>query len=219
MADINGAIRIEGWDRAEVKVDAVKHAKTPESLRDLRIEFNVEKDRVSIHTRYAKDKEDNRHSGRVEYRVWVPRQARLDKVSNVNGSIELERLEGEVHASAVNGSLAARNFAGFGSFRSVNGRANVALSKLETENGLTLETVNGQAELLLPAQAKATVSASTLNGRIHSDLDFPIQKGRVGRRLEGQLGGGGPLIRLHAVNGTLSIKQAKATALHAERDK
>ncbi|MBI5386411.1 MAG: DUF4097 family beta strand repeat protein [Verrucomicrobia bacterium] len=210
VENVNGAIRIESWDRAEVKVDAVKHAKTPEALRDVSIEFNAEADRVSVRTRYAREKEDRHNSARVDYRLMVPRRVRIEKLACVNGPIDLERVAGEVQVSTVNGSLKARQFAGSGSFRSVNGGIDIAVSRLDREQGLSFDTVNGQVEVSLPANTKATVNAETVNGSIHSDFDLPITKHRIGRKLEGELNGGGASIKLHAVNGSLSLKQTRA---------
>src|SRR5215469_4727239 len=52
LDNINGPVHISGWDRNEVKVDAVKYADTKERLEEARIEIDSGKDYLSIRTRY-----------------------------------------------------------------------------------------------------------------------------------------------------------------------
>src|SRR5450631_2894635 len=91
--NFNGPVHITGWDRDEVKVDAVKSAWTKERLDEARIEIRAEQNDLSIRTEYpshdhtfnfGSDDEHN-NPARVEYTITVPRQARLDEVKLVNG--------------------------------------------------------------------------------------------------------------------------------------
>src|SRR5215207_4290111 len=41
LENINGDVRVRGWDRNEVKVDAVKYAYTRERLEEARIEVDA----------------------------------------------------------------------------------------------------------------------------------------------------------------------------------
>src|SRR4051812_29100548 len=52
LENINGFVRIEGWDRNEVKVDAVKHAYTAERLAEAKIEVENDAEGVRIRTTY-----------------------------------------------------------------------------------------------------------------------------------------------------------------------
>src|SRR5215469_14846941 len=52
LDNINGPVHISGWDRNEVKVDAVKYADTKERLEEARIEIDSGKDYLSIRTKY-----------------------------------------------------------------------------------------------------------------------------------------------------------------------
>jgi DUF4097 and DUF4098 domain-containing protein YvlB len=209
LDNINGAVHITAWDRPEVKVDAVKHAKTAEYLKKISIEVKADNDSVRIQTRLPDSTPGQNQSGRVEYQVMVPSQARLDKVSNVNGAIELKEIGGDTKASTVNGALTAHQVSGSGSYNSVNGSIEVMMSKADFSKGLALETVNGKMALSLPANANAHVKVDTLNGSIHTDFDLVVKKNfPVGKNLEGQLGNGGPPVKLHSVNGSIQIKKA-----------
>ena len=91
-----------------MKVDAIKSAWNKERLDEARIEVSAEQNEVSIHTEYPghdhnfnfgnDDEHDNPAS--VEYTITVPRQAQLDKISLINGRLDLQDLAGEVHAHA-----------------------------------------------------------------------------------------------------------------------
>jgi hypothetical protein len=211
LENVNGAVYIAAWDQQEVKVDAVKKAKTAEYLAQISIDVKADGDGVKIKTRLPNSSGKFNESGQVEYHVMVPRQVRLDKISNVNGAIEIKGVAGEIRASTVNGALTAKPVSGFGSFNSVNGNVEVVMRELNPEGALKLETVNGKVALSLPATAQATVKADTLNGSIHTDLDLTVKKKfPVGTNLEGQLGNGGASVKLHSVNGSIEIKKADA---------
>jgi DUF4097 and DUF4098 domain-containing protein YvlB len=79
---------------------------------------------------------------------------------------------------------------------------------LQTGSRISLNTVNGTVNLVIPSNADATVKADTVNGNIVNDFGLPVHKGEyVGRDLYGRIGSGDVQIRLNSVNGTLSVKR------------
>src|ERR671939_159287 len=52
LSNINGAVKVQTWERAEVKVDAVKRAFTAERLRDAQIKVDATANHVRIETEY-----------------------------------------------------------------------------------------------------------------------------------------------------------------------
>ena len=52
IENLNGAVHITGWDRNEVKVDAVKTARTKERLAEASIEIHADQNDISIRTEY-----------------------------------------------------------------------------------------------------------------------------------------------------------------------
>ncbi len=216
LSNINGQVKITGWDRAEVRVDAVKRARTPEALRDARIRVNAGAGSVHIETEYDQSQWERRdgdrhehHVARVEYTLSVPRTARVENINIVNGPLEIENLSGEVEASSVNGGVTARGLSGRVRLSVVNGRLEAALDSLNDANPVTLSAVNGQLIAVLPSDSNAHVKANTVHGSINNDFGLPVREGRyVGRDLEGQLGAGGARVRLSNVNGTITIRRA-----------
>ncbi|HWP55931.1 MAG TPA: hypothetical protein VN476_17505, partial [Pyrinomonadaceae bacterium] len=65
--------------------------------------------------------------------------------------------------------------------------------------------------LIVPSGANAQVKASTIHGGITNDFGLAVEDGQfVGHNLSGQIGSGGPRIRLTNVNGSIAIKRGVA---------
>jgi DUF4097 and DUF4098 domain-containing protein YvlB len=216
LENINGPVHITGWDRDEVKVDAVKSAWSKERLDEAKIEIREGQNDLSIRTRYpdhdrtfnlGNDDEHN-NPARVEYTITVPRKARLDEIKLVNGRLDVQDVAGEVRASCVNGRIQARNLQGPVSLETVNGELDASVDQLPSSE-LKLSSVNGRLRVTLPSDARAEIKASTISGNISDDFGLPVIRHQyVGRSLHGQLGGGGTLVRLSNVNGTIEIRHA-----------
>ncbi len=216
LENINGPVHIAGWDRDEVKVDAVKSAWSKERLDEAKIEVREGQNDLSIRTRYpdhdrtfnfGNDDEHN-NPARVEYTITIPRKARLDKIELVNGRLDIQDVAGEVRASCVNGRIQARNLQGPVSLETVNGELDASVDQLPSSE-LKLSSVNGRLRVTLPSDARAEIKASTISGNISDDFGLPVIRHQyVGHSLHGQLGGGGTLVRLSNVNGTIEIRHA-----------
>jgi DUF4097 and DUF4098 domain-containing protein YvlB len=213
LDNINGAVHISTWDRSEVKVDAVKYAGTKERLDEAHIEIDSGKDYLSIRTRYP-DHQNNFNWGSrnnpagVEYTLTVPRTVRLDEIKLINGSLDVTGVTGEVRASCINGRLEAHDLAGRAELSTINGRLDARFDQL-SGSSVELKSVNGSVELTIPSDSKAEIEASTLSGGIENDFGLHVNHHRyVGHELRGELGNGGPHIRLENVNGRIEIRHA-----------
>ncbi|HYW70792.1 MAG TPA: hypothetical protein VE961_07150, partial [Pyrinomonadaceae bacterium] len=110
IANINGDVHINVSDQGFVKVDAVKRAYSRERLSEVNVEVENTADSVQIKTRYPEDRNYNgRNHGdswaSVEYTLTIPRRARVDGAELVNGSLDINGVQGDVHASLVNGTV------------------------------------------------------------------------------------------------------------------
>jgi len=224
LANINGAVHITGWDRNEVKVDAVKHAYSKERLDEAKIVVDPGSDYVSIHTDYP-DREqtftddDHDNPATVEYTLMVPRSARLDEIKLINGSLDISDVQGEVIASSINGRVRAHGLSGRARLKTINGHLDARFDRLPNAS-LELSSVNGSLELTLPSDAKAELEATTVHGGIEDDFGLSVHDHRfVGHDLHGDLGGGGNRIELRNVNGSISVRRANDNrALSPARD-
>ncbi|HKO62823.1 MAG TPA: hypothetical protein VJV03_16785 [Pyrinomonadaceae bacterium] len=212
ISNINGDVHINVWDQNSVKVDAVKRAYSQQRLSEVTIDVTNTEDSVKIKTNYPRNQnfEGNREdsAASVEYTLTVPRGARLQGAELVNGSLDLEGLQGDVNASLVNGAVNASRLGGAVKLSTVNGRIAVSAAGLENAKGVNLNSVNGAIELVVPSGAGADVQASTIHGPITNDFGLTEEKGQyVGRNLRGQIGAGGPSVKLNNVNGSINIKR------------
>jgi DUF4097 and DUF4098 domain-containing protein YvlB len=214
LDNINGSVHISGWDRNEVKVDAVKYADTKERLEEAKIEIESGHDYVSIRTRYPDhnnnwDWGSHNNPASVEYTLTVPRTARLDEIKLINGALDISGVAGEVRASCINGRLEARDLAGRAKLSTINGRMDAHFAQLSGQD-IELNSVNGSLELTIPSDSNAEVEASTVSGGISNDFGLHVNHHRfVGHDLRGEIGTGGAHIRLSDVNGRIEIQHAQ----------
>jgi DUF4097 and DUF4098 domain-containing protein YvlB len=213
LDNINGAVHISTWDRNEVKVDAVKYADSKEKLDEARIEIDSGKDHLSFRTKY-RDHDltfnwgSHNNPASVEYTLTVPRGARLDEIKLINGALDVTGVSGEVHASCINGKLEAHNLSGRTDLSTINGHLDARFDQLPGSS-VELHSVNGSVELTIPSDSKAEIEASTVSGGIENDFGLRVNHHRfVGHDLRGELGSGGPRIKLENVNGRIKIRHA-----------
>jgi ribosomal protein S28E/S33 len=154
-------------------------------------------------------------------------------VRNVDGNVTLEDTHGEVDAETVNGVLLADQSQGVAHLKTVNGTLTVqdsALSRLSahTVNGrikaaatwtpdaqISLHSVNGDCEVLVPADFRARASAHGVNVKVTLGQDESIK-----RQFSGWHGTIGPegeqeptaQISFHTVNGHLLIDDGAPAA-------
>ncbi|MGI8470398.1 MAG: hypothetical protein ACR2N3_18315 [Pyrinomonadaceae bacterium] len=217
VSNVNGSITIEGWDRPEVKLEYVKNADTKEHLADVQVKIDAQKDSLDVEAEYNSAwnrnnngnwKNKNDKNVQVEFHLMVPRNAALNEIETVNGSVSVSNTTNSAKVSAVNGEVKAVNLSGAAELSTVNGTVTADFERLDNSSRISLETVNGQAFLTLPSDINATVRAETTNGKITNDFGLPVRNGQfVGHSLYGKIGTGDAKIKLESVNGELSVRR------------
>ena len=212
VSNVNGSITVDTWNRNEVKLEAVKIAENKDRFSEVEIKIDARQDSFSVETDYDNMRrgERNRNNSnlRVEFHLTVPQTAVLNEIETVNGSVTISNASNSTKASTVNGEVHAINLRGTASLSTVNGTVEANFDQLQAGSKISLDTVNGQANLTIPSDANATLKADTLNGSINNDFGLPIRKGQyVGRNLYGRIGSGDVQIRLNSVNGGLTIRR------------
>jgi DUF4097 and DUF4098 domain-containing protein YvlB len=204
LGNINGNVTITGWDRNEVQIDAVKKARDQQRLDEARIEVDAGSDSVQIKTKYPEGRNNN-NPATVTYELHVPRNARLDHIDLVNGSLEVSQVSGEIDAELVNGKTDIRDLSGRLNVSTVNGTIVANFRTLDNVKDIRLKSVNGSINLGLPSSPNADVSVSTVNGGITTDYPLQVQGKFMGHHLDGKLGSGGSRIEISNVNGSVRI--------------
>lgn len=217
LENINGGVQIKVWDRAAVQVDAIKKAYKQHRLAEAQIQVNSTEESIRIRTEYPNENQNFRNDERryenpaiVEYTVTVPRKAMLESVELINGSLDIEGVEGSVKASSINGRLNARGLTGDARLSTVNGQLQATFTQLDESKPINIASVNGSVTLIIPSNANASIRAGTVHGSISSDFGLKVKHGEyVGHSMEGQIGTGGPRIKLGNVNGQIRVTHAQ----------
>jgi DUF4097 and DUF4098 domain-containing protein YvlB len=217
LENINGGVQVKVWDRPSVQLDAVKHAYRKERLAEAKIEVNSSDDNIHIKTNYpdwnltfrsGNDRYDN--PATVDYTLTIPRTAILDSIELVNGAVDIDGVEGSVKASSINGRVVARSLRGDVKLSTINGPLEATFVQLNDAKPISLSSVNGSVTLVIPSDSSASVRAGTVHGGISNDFGMRVKHGEyVGHSLDGQIGNGGPRIKLGNVNGAISINHAQ----------
>ena len=171
----NGKIKIEGWDRDEVKVVGELDDKAEEFI------FEERRGRVIIEVKMRKSKRWNSSKKGDDLDIKVPLKSFV-RYSGVNADADISNLTEGLQANTVNGKIDAREVRGRVGLESVNGD----LDARDLIGDLTLETVNGRirdrnssgSELFLGSvngdiESRSTikeVSIETVNGGIELEL-------------------------------------------------
>lgn len=202
----NGGIVVQGWDRDEVLVRARVRTEAPSEAdaRALAGEVAVVAEPGRVRSQGPRTRDRRQWS--VSYEVFVPRRTDLD-LASTNGGLRVAGVEGRMELSTTNGGIALEEVGGAVRGRTTNGGLDVRLAGSRWNgSGLDLETTNGGVTLTVPENYSARLETRTVNGG--TEVDFPITvQGRIGRRLEADLGSGGAPIRVETTNGGIRLRR------------
>jgi DUF4097 and DUF4098 domain-containing protein YvlB len=127
-----------------------------------------------------------------------------------NGSIRADGVKGALEAETTNASVDVRlsEPAPDSTIKvgTTNGRITLALDALRNNNVIA-DSNNGNITLRLPSNTSARVKAHTSNGSIQNDFQMAVEGPISKHRLEGTIGGGGPLLDLSTSNANIRIER------------
>ena len=138
----------------------------------------------------------------VDFEVRVPAGVPL-VARTVNGEVVARGLAAAVTVETVNGGIVVET-TGIARAETVNGSIEARMEAPSLENPLRFETVNGSITLDLADGLGAELDARWLHGSLEAELPFTASAMRRGRA-RGTIGGGGPLLELVTVNGSIRI--------------
>lgn len=211
LENVNGGIEIVGGTGDQVEIVAYKKANNREALDDIEIIIDATPSRISVDTNLPSSRGwfggDN-HGAQVRYELSVPAGIELSGISSVNGGIDISGVFGPIKAETVNGSIEIEDASADLKAETVNGSIDARFAAVTGDQRIECDTVNGRISLSLPANADARVSVDTVNGGINaSDFDLVVEKGFIGKSLNGDIGDGSARINANTVNGGVRIRQ------------
>ena len=201
----NGGVKIEGWDRSEVRIEAKvsvweNRRRSAAHLVDaIRIDTGGGEIRVD-----GPDRDDVGWS--VSFRIRVPRRSDL-RLETHNGGIGIEGVNGEIEFEAMNGGVSLQHVGGDVRGRTVNGGITVRLEGYSWDGeGLDVRTTNGGVKLYIPEGYNTELTTGTVNGSLRTDIPLLV-RGDLSKRIRTTLGSGGPPISVVTTNGGVRLSR------------
>jgi DUF4097 and DUF4098 domain-containing protein YvlB len=203
LQNVNGDVEVQGWDRDEVEIHAVKIAREkPSDLERVSIDVKAKPNSVSVATHYP---QNEGVEVAVEYTVHLPHTARVEHIGTVNGTLRISGMDTLLDLHSVNGNIEVYEAGGTVHARTTNGNLHIELAGLHDPGGASAETTNGSVLLAVPIGAQANLEALCMNGDFRSELPLTQQSSLRPREVRARLGRGGPPIRLRTINGSIRV--------------
>jgi DUF4097 and DUF4098 domain-containing protein YvlB len=235
LRNVNGFVKLEAWDRNEVRIEADKEVKagTDSAARKFmdQVKIDVTPGSGSLHIETRAPKRGaggiwdamfgNSINYHVNYTLHVPRQAAVDAES-VNGGVSLAGTHGKVRLGTTNGTVDVKDVTGDVNAGSTNG----GISATRVAGAMKAETTNGAVDVELASfPAGSNLQFESTNGSVHVRLprdarlsvdaettnghvksDFEVPGATAGKRsLKGNINGGGGQLKIRTTNGGIEI--------------
>jgi hypothetical protein len=126
------------------------------------------------------------------------------QVATSNAKVHCACTRGRLRARSSNGKIEIQSHAGALDASTSNGVIRAQLDEIGKE-GVQLATSNGRIVLDLPDPVDAELDIRVDNGLIRNERSLCRGARETQGRVVGQLGGGGPLIKLRTSNGVISV--------------
>jgi hypothetical protein len=206
VVNVQGSVLVEGWDRAEVEATVAMRSQAPtDQLDDVQVAVEARRGGVVFQTLYPSGLDT---PIRVDYRLRVPRQVRLDELSTLEGDIVVHDVEGAMEAHNLHGDIEGINVSGSVVAHALTGNILVSLRALPDQRlPFTLATINGNVDLVMPAEANANLELSTVAGNIVGDYPFQVSSVPGDSTRRAQVGAGGVRVELRTVRGNIRVGQ------------
>src|SRR5947209_7716320 len=221
---LNGAITVKGYAGKDVIVEA--RARAEEHRRHRSPERTDGMRRIDVNTTgLSVEESDNvvvigsrSFQENIDVTVQVPFATSLKLHATNGGDIVVDHVSGEIEIDNTNGSAIATHISGSAVIHSLNGKVQASLDKVTPDKAMSFSTLNGDIDVVLPADTKARVKMKSDNGEIYSDFDIRLDasgrqpvvednrsgKGKYRVRFEkamyGAINGGGPEMQFTTFN-------------------
>jgi hypothetical protein len=201
----NGGVRVRAWDRNEIRLIARIEARAGSEARARELAAGVRLETADA-IRGTGPTQGRREWWSVTFEAFVPRQSDL-ALETVNGGIRIAGVHGRIRFDVTNGGVSLAGLGGDVSGRSSNGGISVDLEGTTWDGtGLDVRTTNGGVQVSVPEGYSARFETGTTNGSLRFDFPVTVQ-GRLNRRVELDLGNGGPPIRVMTSNGSVTVRR------------
>ena len=206
----NGGVTVKGWRRSDVLVRARVEASGDTEAAAAIMASQVWIDSAGGQVRAMGPESVNNSGWSVSFEIFVPQTTDLTLKAH-NGGITISDVRGQIHFDGNNGGVHLKRLAGDVTGATVNGGVQVELAGAMWDGRqLEVSTRNGGVSVAMPANYSAHLQAETQSGGVQSDFPVMLEGNARPRRLDFNVGSGGPLIHVTTTNGRVSFKRAEA---------
>lgn len=175
-------------------------------------------------------KEENNHvkvrtdlsNKNVLLEIKVPQNFGLKLKAVNDGDIEVENVKGEMEINHVNGEVALTDVSGSAMVNTINGDIKANFKAITKNTPMAFTTFNGDVDVTLPADLKASVKMQSNMGEIFTDFDMAMKKGApkeeknseegvykisIEEWVHGDINGGGPEMTFKNFQGDIIIRK------------
>jgi len=211
-ANRNGGVTVKGWLRNEVLVRARVEASAENegAAANLASRVSIDGSGGQVRATGPESVDNNNSWWSVSYEIFVPQNTDLTATAR-NGGINISDVRGQIRFEGRNGGVHLKRLAGDVSGSTVNGGVQAELTGT-TWDGRQLEvtTRNGGVNVTMPSSYSARIQAESERGGFQSDFPVTVQGNMRPRRLDFNVGAGGPLIHVTTTNGRMSFTRAES---------
>jgi hypothetical protein len=167
-------IRIVGVDGDTVTVESTLTQKNrkptrPGGLRRLddEVSFELTENDNLVTLRLAGDNPWAGHD--AEFKISVPRAMKLNLKTDAGGDLVVKDVEGDIEVNNMNGEVMLEGLVGSAVINTMNGEVRAVYAKAPTKL-VSITSMNGEVDLRVPADTKASIRMRTHNGSILTDF-------------------------------------------------
>jgi hypothetical protein len=221
VENVSGDVSVVGYDGEVVSVAGFKEGREPDKVEVVdRSEAGV----VRLGVRYAPR---YRGDAGVRFEVRVPRSVRFQiekistasgdvkisgvtgdvRVTTASGRIEVRDVRGDVRLGAASGDVVLSDIAGSVSAETASGNVEAELARFEGAPVMSFTAASGNVRVRLASHLGASVSMSSAGGEVTTDFPVEVRTDPHSghRSARGEIGGGGPRLRLSSASGAVSL--------------
>lgn len=219
--NLHNDLIIKGHSGSDIEIDASDYEAPPENAKGLKPIYSsgvdntgtglsIKEDgnvvRISLASKRAED---------ADYTFSIPQNMdiKVEFQHPWGDDVEIENMSGEVEVSSLNGDIELTKITGPVVIYSINGDIEADFDKLSQDGPTSIETINGEIDITMPANSTADVSIKTLHGEAFTNFDLDIKSEnddmtRIGgNKVEGQANGGGVELSFKTINGGIYLRK------------
>ncbi len=190
---MNGSITVRGYAGNEVVVEAKERpgseidvdADDEEDLSDKDIARRKGMRRITANSSSLSVEEDNNEvtvgtgwrgmSKTLDLLIQVPVNTSMKLGGMNDGEISVTGVRGDIEVSNLNGGITLKDISGSVVADALNDDIDVVFSAIDPKKSMSFSSMNGDIDVTLPSDAKATLKLKSDMGEIYSDFDMKLE--------------------------------------------